>query len=111
MAFTAGFGFSFGVASSLRLGLLVAELTTVALLARGEWHVVVVDHVADLFPHGDGEEGDEIDQENRPEDRDVEEGHEGAKDGDKYSPRGGIPARRCALGDSNQKWRGRRTKT
>lgn len=56
--------------------MMEAYLLSILSFAKVEGQVLVFDHVLDLSAHGQGEEYDEIDKQNWPEHRDVEDGKE-----------------------------------
>eukprot|EP00292_Cryptomonas_paramecium_P019714 CAMPEP_0113690632 /NCGR_PEP_ID=MMETSP0038_2-20120614/17913_1 /TAXON_ID=2898 /ORGANISM="Cryptomonas paramecium" /LENGTH=125 /DNA_ID=CAMNT_0000612007 /DNA_START=72 /DNA_END=453 /DNA_ORIENTATION=- /assembly_acc=CAM_ASM_000170 len=71
----------------LRRGVLALE----PRLAEGEGDVLVLDHVADLLAHGHDEQGEEVEDEHGPEDRDVEDAEEGHAEGDEHPSGEGMP--------------------
>lgn len=52
------------------------------------------DHVSDLFLHGDGEQGNEVQQQNRPEDWNIQNTEKGAKDCNQQSFRHRQPSKK-----------------
>jgi len=60
-------------------------------LAPSEGNVSVPDHVLNLTLHGDAEKRDEVHDEDRPENRNIEQLKEGTREGDSGGLRGRIP--------------------
>jgi hypothetical protein len=70
---------------------LLRAVFGVALLAKGEGHVAVLDHVLNLVAHGQEEEHAPIHEQNRPEDWHIEDLEPAAKEADDDGACGPVP--------------------
>jgi hypothetical protein len=63
----------------------------VVLLAHREWNITVLDHVLDLFAHGQEEEDDPVEEQNGPENGHIEDLEPAAQERNNNSPRSPVP--------------------
>lgn len=73
----------------------VGVLRDIALFAQVEWDVLVLDHMLDLSLHRQDEQHDEVNQQDWPEHRDIEEREERHGETDQQSFDAGVPSRKA----------------